>query len=124
MNNLSDNEKKNNLEKGSHYENEVHREHVKDNLFATILHDYIRERSANRRWSMIKWILISSLFFLTFLSLFLSGDQKYPISAEVSEHTAVLSLTGTVENDGDISALVVNKILKKAFENVNSVGLI
>ncbi len=124
MNNLSDNEKKNNLEKGSHNEKEAHNEHVKDNLFATILHDYIRERSANRRWSIIKWILISSLFFLTFLSLFLSGDQKYPISAEVSEHTAVLSLTGTVENDGDISALVVNKILKKAFENVNSVGLI
>ena len=81
MNNLSDNEKKNNLEKGSHYENEVHHEHVKDNLFATILHDYIRERSANRRWSMIKWVLISSLFFLTFFSLFLSGDQNYPIRA-------------------------------------------
>ena len=118
MNNLSDKEKKINLEK------EAHHEHVKDNLLATILHDYIRERSANRRWSMIKWLLISSLFFLTFFSLFLSGDKKYPISAEVSEHTAVLSLTGTVENDGDISALVVNKILKKAFENVNSVGLI
>ena len=120
MNNLSDNEKKNNLQKGSHNEKEAHHEHVKDNLFATILHDYIREKSANRRWSMIKWILISSLFFLTFLSLFLSGDQKYPISAEVSEHTAVLSLTGTIENDGDINALAVNKTLKTAFENVRT----
>ena len=124
MNNLSDNDKRNNLEKEYRSEKEAHHEHVKDNLFATILHDYVRERSANRRWSMIKWILISSLFFLTFLSLFLGGDQKYPISAEVSEHTAVLSLTGTVENDGDINALAVNKILKTAFENVNSVGLI
>ena len=29
-----------------------------------------------------------------------------------------------MENDGDINALAVNKILKTAFENVNSVGLI
>ena len=100
MNNLPDNDKRNNLEKEYHHDKEIHDEHFKDNLFATILHDYVRERSANRRWSMIKWGLISSLLFLTFLSLFLGGDKKYPISAEVSEHTAVLSLTGTVENDG------------------------
>ena len=124
MNNLSGKDKRINLEKEYRSEKEAHLEHVKDNLFATILHDYVRERSANRRWSIIKWILISSLFFLTFLSLFLGKDQKYPISAEVSEHTAVLSLTGTIENDGDINALSVNKILKTAFENVNSVGLI
>ena len=124
MNNLSDDDKRDNLKKEHCSQEEVHHENAKDNLFATILHDYVRERSANRRWSMIKWVLISSLFFLTFLSLFLGGDQKYPISAEVSEHTAVLSLTGTVENDGDINALSVNKILKTAFENANSVGLI
>ena len=124
MNNLSDNDKRNNLEKEYRGEKEAHHEHVKDNLFATILHDYVRERSANRRWSMIRWVLVSSFLLLTFLSLFLGGDKKYPISAEVSEHTAVLSLTGTVENDGDINALAVNKILKTAFENVNSVGLI
>lgn len=124
MNNLSDDDKRDNLKKEHRSQEEVHHENAKDNLFATILHDYVRERSANRRWSMIKWVLISSLFFLTFLSLFLGGDQKYPISAEVSEHTAVLSLTGTVENDGDINALAVNKILKTAFENANSVGLI
>ena len=124
MNNLSDDDKRDNSEKEHRSQKEVHHENAKDNLFATILHDYVRERSANRRWSMIKWVLISSLFFLTFLSLFLGGDQKYPISAEVSEHTAVLSLTGTVENDGDINALSVNKILKTAFENANSVGLI
>jgi len=124
MNNLSDDDKRDNLKKENCSQEEVHHENAKDNLFATILHDYVRERSANRRWSMIKWSLISSLFFLTFLSLFLGGDQKYPISAEVSEHTAVLSLTGIVENDGDINALAVNKILKTAFENANSVGLI
>ena len=124
MNNLSDDDKRDNLKKEHCSQEEVHHENAKDNLFATILHDYVRERSANRRWSIIRWVLISSLFFLTFLSLFLGGDQKYPISAEVSEHTAVLSLTGTVENDGDINALSVNKILKTAFENANSVGLI
>ena len=124
MNNLSDDDKRDNLKKEHCSQEEVHHENAKDNLFATILHDYVRERSANRRWSMIKWGLISSLLFLTFLSLFLGGDQKYPISAEVSEHTAVLSLTGIVENDGDINALAVNKILKTAFENANSVGLI
>ena len=124
MNNLSDDDKRDNLEKEHRSKKEVHHENAKDNLFATILHDYVREKSANRRWSMIKWILISSLFFLTFLSLFIGGDQKYPISAEVSEHTAVLSLTGIVENEGDINALAVNKILKTAFENANSVGLI
>tara|TARA_B100000035_G_scaffold122853_1_gene104543 strand:+ start:908 stop:1927 length:1020 start_codon:yes stop_codon:yes gene_type:complete len=124
MNNLSDNGERTNLNKDYGSEKEVHHESIKDNLFAIILQDYVRERSANRRWSMIRWILISSLFFLLFLSLFLGKDQKYPISAEVSEHTAVLSLTGTIENDGDINALAVNKILKTAFENVNSVGLI
>ena len=124
MNNLSDDDKRDNLKKEHCSQEEVHHDNAKDNLFATILHDYVRERSANRRWSIIRWVLISSLFFLTFLSLFLGGDQKYPISAEVSEHTAVLSLTGTVENDGDINALAVNKILKTAFENANSVGLI
>ena len=56
MNNLSDNDKRNNLEKEYRSEKEAHHEHVKDNLFATILHDYVRERSANRRWSMIKWV--------------------------------------------------------------------
>ena len=124
MNNLSDDDKRDNLKKENCSQEEVHHENAKDNLFATILHDYVRERSANRRWSMIKWTLILSLLTLTFLSLFLGGDQKYPISAEVSEHTAVLSLTGIVENDGDINALAVNKILKTAFENANSVGLI
>ena len=124
MNNLSDDDNRNNLGKELRSQKEVHHESAKDNLFATILHDYVRERSANRRWSMIKWTLILSLITLTFLSLFLGGDQKYPISAEVSEHTAVLSLTGVVENDGDINALAVNKILKTAFENANSIGLI
>ena len=124
MNNLSDDDKRDNLKKEHCSQEEVHHENAKDNLFATILHDYVRERSANRRWSMIRWLLISSLLFLTFLSLFVGGDQKYPISAEVSEHTAVLSLTGVVENDGDINAIAVNKILKTAFENANSVGLI
>ena len=71
MNNLSDNDKRNNLEKEYRSEKEVHHENVKDNLFATILHDYVRERSANRRWSMIKWILISSLLFSNiFISFF------------------------------------------------------
>ncbi|MDA9718879.1 S49 family peptidase [Betaproteobacteria bacterium] len=124
MNNLSDNDEVNNLEKEYRKEKKTDHELVKDNLFATILHDYVRERSANRRWSIMRWVLISSLLFLIFLSLFLSGDQRYPISADVSEHTAVLSLTGTVENDGDINALSVSKTLKRAFENINSVGLI
>ena len=63
MNNLSDNDKRNNLEKEYRNEKEAHHEHVTDNLFATILQDYVRERSANRRWSMIRWGLISSFFF-------------------------------------------------------------
>ncbi len=124
MNNLSDNDETNNLDKEYLGDKKPDHENVKDNLFAAILHDYVRERSANRRWSMVKWGLISSLLVLIVLSLFLGGDQKYPISAEVSEHTAVLSLTGTIENDGDVSALAVNKTLQRAFENVNSVGLI
>ena len=123
MGKLSDNESKNTSEE-YHNEKEFLHEKAKDNLFATILHDYVRERAANRRWSMIRWVIVLSIFSLTFVSLFLSGDQKYPISAEVTEHTAVLSLTGIVENDGDINALTVNKTLKIAFENVNSVGLI
>ena len=124
MKNLSDNDQTNNIEKEYRGDKKADHEYVRDNLFATILQDYVRERSATRRWSMMKWGLILSLLSLIVLSLFLSADQKYPISAEVSEHTAVLSLTGTVENDGDINALAVNKTLKRAFENVNSVGLI
>ena len=56
MDNLSDNDKRTNLEKQYRGEKEGHHEHVKDNLFATILHDYVRERSANRRGSMIRWV--------------------------------------------------------------------
>tara|TARA_B100000575_G_C23140990_1_gene663995 strand:- start:2538 stop:3557 length:1020 start_codon:yes stop_codon:yes gene_type:complete len=124
MDNLSENNKGISSKENVVAKNLLREEQTKETLLAKVLHDYVREKARDRRWSIAKWILVSAILFLTFSSLFLNVDQKLPISGEVAEHTAVVSLTGTVENEGDISAVSVNKILKTAFENVNSVGLI
>ena len=93
-------------------------------VFALMLKDYLQEKRTGRRWSYIKWIALLVGFFLITYSLFFRSDQGISIGNEIVEHTALISLTGTIESEGDISALSVSNSLDMAFKNVNSVGII
>lgn len=93
-------------------------------VFVLMLKDYLKEKRAGRRWSYTKWFVFFIGFFLLIYSLFFRSNQGIGISNEIVEHTALISLTGTIENEGDISALSVSNTLDMAFKNVNSVGVI
>ena len=62
MNNLSDDDKRNNLEKKHRSQKKFIMRTVRI-IFCDNSSRLCPRRSANRRWSMIKWILISSLLF-------------------------------------------------------------
>ena len=93
-------------------------------VFVLMLKDYLQEKRSSRRWSYVKWVVFLIVFFLLTYSFFFRSTQGIAIGNEIAEHTALISLTGTIENDGDISALSVSKSLDMAFKNVNSVGVI
>ena len=93
-------------------------------FLAEVLKNYLAEQRKARVWSLIKWTTI--LFVLTFFSLMTLGQISKigSMGSDIEPHTALISLTGTIQSDGDVDANLVNESIRKAFNSPHSVGVI
>ncbi len=96
----------------------------KEDFFNLILADYVAERRRNRLWSIFKWLSFFLLtLFIIFIFIFQPG-KNIQMGQIIDKHTALISLTGLIQADGDIDASKVNMILKTAYKAPNSKGII
>lgn len=81
----------------------------------------LREKRRSRRWG----IFFKFLMFLYLLG-FIFAISGWPKSKAISgaNHTALIKLKGVIADGGDSSAEEINQLLKKAFEDKNTQGII
>ena len=93
-------------------------------FLAEVLKNYLAEQRKARVWSLIKWMTI--LFVLAFFSFMTLGQISKigSMGSDIEPHTALISLTGTIQSDGDVDANLVNESIRKAFNSPHSVGVI
>ncbi len=94
------------------------------NILTQVLKNYLLEKKRARFWSNLKWLFF--LFSLIFIFIIFSGEITRISSgdSELVPHTAMISLAGTIQAEGDIDAHVVNESIRNAYRSPNSVGVI
>ena len=93
-------------------------------VLTQLLKNYLVEQRRARMWSFVKWIIV--FFFLTFLLILSFGQisKLGSVGSDIEPHTALISLTGAIQSDGDVDAHLVNESIRKAFRAPHSVGVI
>ena len=93
-------------------------------ILSEALKCYIAEQRKARVWSFIKWTAV--IFLLAFASIITFGQMSKmsPVGSDIEPHTALISLIGTIQSDGDVDANLVNESIRKAFNSPHSVGVI
>ncbi|MCL2075492.1 MAG: S49 family peptidase [Betaproteobacteria bacterium] len=88
----------------------------------TLAFSMLNEQRARRRWNVFfKFLLFAYLFILLGIAMdWFSGGE----SVRTERHTAVISLQGVIEADGEVSAEKINSALAAAFKDKNTAGVI
>jgi protease-4 len=83
----------------------------------------VRERRANRRWSIFFKFMTLVLVFVAIAAYF---DFSWPggDSESLGRHTALIEIEGNIESEGSGSAAVVIPALNKAFSDSGSVAVV
>ncbi|CAN7160197.1 S49 family peptidase [Pseudoduganella sp. LjRoot289] len=83
----------------------------------------VRERRANRRWSIFFKLMTLVLVFIGIAAYF---DFTFPgsDSETLGRHTALIEIEGNIETEGSGSAAVVIPALNKAFSDNGSVAIV
>jgi protease-4 len=83
----------------------------------------VRERRANRRWSIFFKFMTLVLVFVAIAAYF---DFNWPgaDSESLGRHTALIEIEGNIESEGSGSAAVVIPALNKAFSDSGSVAVV
>jgi protease-4 len=84
----------------------------------------LKEARDARRWAIARRLL--TLIFFVWLILYLTKEpwRQHGGGEVLGEHTAVVSLLGVIEPEGDIDALTVNEALRDAFETREAKGIV
>jgi len=84
----------------------------------------LREARDARRWAIARRLL--TLLFFVWLVLYLSREpwRHHGGGEALGDHTAVVSLLGVIEPDGDVDAITVNEALRDAFETREAKGVV
>lgn len=93
-------------------------------ILSEVLKCYVAEKRKARVWSFIKWTAV--IFLLAFASIITFGQMSKmsPVGSDIEPHTALISVIGTIQSDGDVDANLVNESIRKAFNSPHSVGVI
>ncbi|MDR0233816.1 MAG: S49 family peptidase [Zoogloeaceae bacterium] len=88
----------------------------------TLAFSLLKEQRARRRWGIFFKILLFVYFFI----LLGAAMDWFPDGESVTDerHTAVISLQGVIEAEGEVSAERVNSALAAAFKDKNTAGVI
>ncbi|MGA0882270.1 MAG: S49 family peptidase [Burkholderiaceae bacterium] len=84
----------------------------------------LKEARDARRWAMARRVI--TLAFFVWLVVFLTEEpwRGHGGAETLAEHTAVVSVLGVIEPDGDVDAFSVNDALREAFETREAKGII
>lgn len=93
-------------------------------VLTQVLKNYLVEQRRARMWSFVKWTIV--FFFLVFFLILSFGQisKLGSVGSDIEPHTALISLTGAIQSDGDVDAHLVNESIRKAFRAPHSVGVI
>ncbi len=93
-------------------------------VLSQVLKNYLSERRSARNWSVFKWMVISILFIFLSIMFFGQLSRISSTTSNLEPHTAMISIAGTIQADGDVDAHLVNESIKNAYNSPNSVGII
>jgi len=88
-------------------------------MFATL-----REQRDARRWRIFFRLVFLLFLLLVIASIWSGGSMKAADKAISSKHTALVSLRGVINSDGDASAEKINDSLNAAFKDAASAAVI
>lgn len=92
------------------------------NTISKMLEMTVREQRAKRRWSIFfKSIVFIYIFFITYVLMTGKKDMSMPVA---EEFTAMVVLNGPIAPDSDAGADSIVPLLRKAFANHNSKGIV
>ena len=83
----------------------------------------LKEQRSARRWNVLFrsiWLILIALIIAAAFNLGLKGTDK----GIASRHTALVTLRGVIDSDGDASAEKINASLDAAFKDSSSAGVI
>ncbi|CAM8636448.1 SppA Periplasmic serine proteases (ClpP class) [Burkholderiales bacterium] len=86
-----------------------------------LLFETLREQRAARRWAMAR--RATTLVLILVLASFI-GSRWDDGPGPIGRHTALVSLSGVIEADGEVDALLVNDALRAAFESPDAAGVL
>lgn len=89
-----------------------------------ILLAHLEEQRRSRRWAMVRRLLTLSVFVLIVGMVTQSLSGVSSASSPATRHTAVISLTGAIEVDGEVDAVQVNESLRAAFDEPLAAGIV
>lgn len=89
-----------------------------------ILLAYLEEQRRARRWAMARRVVTLVVFFFIVAMVTQSFYSMQSAQMPAGRHTAVISLTGSIEVDGDVDASLINESLRAAFEEPLAAGVI
>lgn len=95
---------------------------LKESALERLLIENLREQRLGRRWAMIRRGV--TLFVLVALAIWVSQSWRGGHSAPVGQHTAMVSINGVIEAEGDVDAVAVNDALRAAFETKEAAGVL
>jgi protease-4 len=93
-------------------------------MLSQALSNYIAEKRSARIWSFFKGIIIVSFISFVLVTFFIQISRISSVVSDLEPHTAMISLAGTIQVDGDIDAQIVNESIRNAYKSPNSVGVI
>ena len=96
-------------------------EQITQTVMERLLFETLREQRAARKWAMMRRASSLSVLLIAALWLGLAWDDS---PGPIGRHTALVSMTGVIEADGDVDALQVSEALRAAFEAPDAVGVL
>lgn len=99
-----------------------------DDVTTTLVNDLLKEKRAERRWKMVRFIAWFALFaYLIFgIFKFMNSNSSIPVSSGSSKtkYAALIRLDGMIAPGRDFSSEEIVPILHDAFNDKNAAGIV
>jgi protease-4 len=89
-----------------------------------ILMAHLLEQRRDRRWAMVRRVMTLAILVIIVAMITQSFSGFSSASSQTGRHTAVISLTGAIEVDGEVDAGQVNESLRAAFGEPMAAGIV
>lgn len=97
-----------------------------DDVAAALINDLLKEKRADRRWKMVRFIAWFALFAYFIFGIFslLGSNSSIPVGTSKSKYVALIRLDGMIAPGRDFSSQELVPLLDEAFSDKNAAGLV